>query len=262
MLNAGSVSDYPFCVTGFLTSGTDTLTAFRCGRGELSGEASLYLSPDITSTLTRTTTVTTEEDDKIKTVTKVITENTATATPNDENSVDGGDASNPGSDGDTSNKDKGGSDSNNDASKDNNGGNSGGGGSTPIGAIVGGTIGGVALLLLIAFAIWFIRFQKKKSAGSAAESTPGMEPYRQSEYAGDQPGYAGSPPQGYQSGYYAPSTQSYEPQGYAGAPAGYASTTTGSSPPPGQPMMTQMAPVEMPGYSGYGVPQELPSHGR
>ncbi|KAI6780809.1 uncharacterized protein J7T54_001117 [Emericellopsis cladophorae] len=212
-------SDYPFCVTGFLTSGVDTLTAFRCGRGELSGVASLYLSPEITSAFTSTTTTTTEEESKPKTITKVVAETSQTETPDD-------------------------------------------GGSPPIGAIVGGTIGGVALILLVAFAIWFIRFQRGRSADSAAKSTPSMEPYRQPEYAGNQPSYAVSPTQGHQSGYYAPSTQSYEPQGYAGAPVGYASTAPGC-PPPGQSMMTQMDPVvELPGYSGYSVPQELSSHGR
>jgi len=47
----------------------------------------------------------------------------------------------------------------------NNGG--GGGSSTPIGAIVGGVVGGVAVIALIAFGIWFMKSRQKKKANTA-----------------------------------------------------------------------------------------------
>ncbi|RSL61692.1 hypothetical protein CEP51_013588 [Fusarium floridanum] len=47
--------------------------------------------------------------------------------------------------------------------------NSDGGSETPIGAIVGGVVGGVALIALIAFGLWFIRFQKRKAAADNAK---------------------------------------------------------------------------------------------
>ncbi|KXJ96296.1 hypothetical protein Micbo1qcDRAFT_170142 [Microdochium bolleyi] len=44
------------------------------------------------------------------------------------------------------------------------------GNSTPIGPIVGGVVGGVALIALIAFGIWFMKSREKKKKAAAAES--------------------------------------------------------------------------------------------
>jgi flagellar biogenesis protein FliO len=52
---------------------------------------------------------------------------------------------------------------------------------TNVGAIVGGVVGGVALLALIAFGIWFVRFQKHKEARSV-EKAPVMKAISQGQY--------------------------------------------------------------------------------
>ena len=201
--------------------------------------------PLYADTSTTRTSVVTEGDEK----TTVTVIHTPTETANDEE--DGG----SNSDEDTSNP----GDQDNQSS-DNEGSSSGGGGGggAPVGAIVGGVIGGVALLVAIGFAIWFIRFQKKKAANKP--SAAGMEPYRydqSSAYAGA----AGHP----QQGAYDYSQGGYNSGEYGMAPVPFAQA--GGSPKPGE--MQQMghpgmsgppqAPVEMPGYSNYGAPSELPS---
>ncbi|KAM5362309.1 hypothetical protein ACJZ2D_012590 [Fusarium nematophilum] len=45
----------------------------------------------------------------------------------------------------------------------------GAGPETPVGAIVGGVIGGLALIVLAAFVLWYIRFQKRKAAGASIQ---------------------------------------------------------------------------------------------
>lgn len=59
-------------------------------------------------------------------------------------------------------------------------------------------IGGVALILAVAFGIWFMRSYKRKHA-----IQPGAEPYRMAESIGYQPGYPDQPPPGqeYYGGY-------------------------------------------------------------
>ena len=53
-------------------------------------------------------------------------------------------------------------------------GNGGSGGSeTPVGAIVGGTIGGVALIALVGLALWFLRIYKRKQEVNEEK----VEPY-------------------------------------------------------------------------------------
>ncbi|KAM5353668.1 hypothetical protein ACJ41O_000318 [Fusarium nematophilum] len=43
---------------------------------------------------------------------------------------------------------------------------SGGGPEAPFGAIVGGVIGGVALMAFVAFALWHVRFQRRRAAAA------------------------------------------------------------------------------------------------
>ncbi|KAM0426551.1 hypothetical protein ACHAPT_008243 [Fusarium lateritium] len=57
-----------------------------------------------------------------------------------------------------------------------------GGSSTPVGAIVGGVVGGVALIAILGLAIWFIRRNKQKKAAAAAgppAPPPGTFPQQQ-----------------------------------------------------------------------------------
>jgi hypothetical protein len=92
---------------------------------------------------------------------------------------------------------------------DGNGGGGGGGDddkgeAAPVGAIVGGVIGGVALLAAVGFGFWFMR-RWKKNHGDAPAVTP----------ATTQPTvYTGSPGTTAGGAYYAPVPQGYPPQGY------------------------------------------------
>jgi cytoskeletal protein RodZ len=67
---------------------------------------------------------------------------------------------------------------------------------TNVGAIVGGVLGGIALIALIGFGIWFIRFQKRKGAKEPEEAhpyvglteqSPANQPYPGTEYTADTP---------------------------------------------------------------------------
>lgn len=148
-------------------------------------------------------------------------------------------------------------DTDNQTKDDNQGSSSGGGGGgAPVGAIVGGVIGGVALIVGVAFAIWFIRFQKKKQANNKASGS-GMEPYRYDPSAA----YAGGYPQ--QQGGYDYSQGAYNNQGqYGMGPLPPTFSQAGGSPKPEEQVQMQQAPpVEMPEYSNYGAPSELPSDG-
>ena len=122
-----------------MTSNDQVLTAFRCGKDFLSGETDLY--PDTSRTSTATM-------DDGRTTVYVTTVPSPSATSDVDQGTTLGD-----SEGSTS-----------------GGGSGGGRNATPIGAIVGGSIGGVALLLLVAFGIWFIRFQKRKAAAAEAST--------------------------------------------------------------------------------------------
>ncbi|KAH8898769.1 hypothetical protein GQ53DRAFT_836820 [Thozetella sp. PMI_491] len=100
------------------------------------------------------------------------------------------------------------------------------GSSTPVGAIVGGVIGGVALLALLGFLGWFIyhRTHRQAYAPPPAVQSPGPDGYfptttgSPSPYPGGTPQMAPAwgPPQQAQQGYYAPSPYSVasEPKPY------------------------------------------------
>ncbi|OLN92211.1 hypothetical protein CCHL11_01597 [Colletotrichum chlorophyti] len=113
------------------------------------------------------------------------------------------------------------------------------GSSTPVGAIVGGVIGGIAVIALVAFGVWFL-LRKKKAAPSGQPLTThqpmAMNPGPQgspSQYAatthtqslydpkvgGYPPSFGGTPPP--QGGYQQPG-----PGGYPPAPAGYFANST------------------------------------
>ncbi|KAI9155034.1 hypothetical protein HJFPF1_07597 [Paramyrothecium foliicola] len=47
-----------------------------------------------------------------------------------------------------------------------------GGSSAPVGAIVGGVLGGLALIAIIGFGLWFVRFQKRKEAKKNGDTPP------------------------------------------------------------------------------------------
>lgn len=72
------------------------------------------------------------------------------------------------------------------------------GSSTPIGAIVGGAVGGVALIALIAFGVWFMKSRNKKKAAAATAESQSM--MAQNTGAGG-PGAMGGPAAPMQSPY-------------------------------------------------------------
>ena len=217
-----------------MEDGNDELTAWRCA-ATFSGRQTLF--PD---TSERTTEITTEDGETL-TFTNT---NTNTDTAKSITNTEGDQGAQPTAIDDNNN---------------NNGGGGGDGGSdTPVGAIVGGVIGGVALILLIAFGIWFIRFQKRKAA---AKHDAAMEPYRQDP---SQTGYAGA---GYGNPAYAPSMATSPPSQSIGAygpqdphnPAMYG--YYGHSPKP-EDMQAQQVPIaEMPQYGSNDPTQasELPA---
>ena len=112
---------------------------------------------------------------------------------------------------------------------------SGGGGSgssTPTGAIVGGVVGGVAVISLVGFGIWFLRRRQKKkntappAAGAApmqqhGAPPPGYDPKTQSYYNYNQAGAQPYPPGQQQygqmpvGGYYPHSSQTTSPDPHA-----------------------------------------------
>ncbi|KAK7414772.1 hypothetical protein QQX98_006374 [Neonectria punicea] len=76
---------------------------------------------------------------------------------------------------------------------------------TPVGAIVGGVVGGLALIVFLGFGFWFIRFQKKKAAkaerdaAQAAQMSQPPAPYQGSPHIplpGYQPVAQGTPSMG------------------------------------------------------------------
>ncbi|KAI3323789.1 hypothetical protein HD806DRAFT_74019 [Xylariaceae sp. AK1471] len=129
----------------------------------------------------------------------------------------------------------------------NNNNNTGGGNnppakksSTPIGPIVGGVVGGVAVIALIGLAIFFIiRHNKKKGAAAAVTPAPAPHPEQPMQQMAAAPGSPGPPgypqqqQQGYNNGYaqqpYSPQ-QGTPPQGYYSGqpdqkPAGFVGLT-------------------------------------
>lgn len=171
-------------MTASKSDGGRWLSAFECWAG-LSGEQSIFVTP-YERTIIRTegdsTITSTESNTNVETSTATGERDRTTTTSSSDDSDSSG----------------------------------GGGSSTPVGAIVGGVIGGIALILLVAFGIWFMRFYKKKHAAQ-----PGAEPYRGTEtgyygagYGPDGSAPSGSPhPPGSTAGYY---NGAYGQQGAAG----------------------------------------------
>jgi hypothetical protein len=145
----------------------------------------------------------------------------------------------------------------------------GGGGSSRAsdhtGAIVGGTVGGVALISILGFAFWFVRFKGRKNAAAAAaaDGSPGVGSVAPTNSAYQSPGVyhpdTAMPPMQQQyanMGYYPPGQQPPPPQGYAQSyqPAyntGYSPAAINSepvqlsgSPPPTQPSPLNDTPVD------------------
>ncbi|KAJ0304206.1 hypothetical protein COL5a_005340 [Colletotrichum fioriniae] len=121
---------------------------------------------------------------------------------------------------------------------DNNGGinnNNNSKSSTPVGAIVGGVIGGIAVLALIGFGIFFILRKKKKTQqpqpGPGSQGQPPMMSQQQQQHQPPPMGYAPAP-QGSPAPYGAQTqTQSYYEPKYDGQ-GGYPQQNYGSTPPP------------------------------
>ncbi|KAH7039830.1 uncharacterized protein B0I36DRAFT_378938 [Microdochium trichocladiopsis] len=97
------------------------------------------------------------------------------------------------------------------------------GSSTPIGAIVGGVVGGVALIALIAFGIWFMKSRQKKAA-SAAEAQAMMN---QNTGAGGP--HAGVPGMAPMQSPYTTGAGQYPPSGYNPNPQ-YTGSVVGPDP--------------------------------
>lgn len=107
--------------------------------------------------------------------------------------------------------------------------------STPVGAIVGGVVGGVALIAILGLAFWFLRRKKANKEVATTPAAPAPAP-------APAPGY---PPQqqqqqmGYQQGVPPPvvydyNNNNYNNNNYAGYPV------QGSPPPPSDPRYSQM----------------------
>jgi hypothetical protein len=91
---------------------------------------------------------------------------------------------------------------------------------TNVGAIVGGVVGGLALIAFVAFGVWFIRFQKRKEARRAKEVHPYVgltgndKPGPQQPYSPTDYGSVVTPKKDYGTPYESPPTfqQSYPMQ--------------------------------------------------
>ncbi|KPM34031.1 hypothetical protein AK830_g12543 [Neonectria ditissima] len=126
--------NYPACVTAIKDNDDDdNLTGYMCGVAAISGEVSVFDTPvaNRTSTITKSG-VTSRVD--VKTTLSTY----ATGSGSGKNAIQT-------KDGDSDD----------------------GGSSTPVGAIVGGVVGGLALIVFLGFGFWFIRFQKNKAAAQA-----------------------------------------------------------------------------------------------
>lgn len=119
--------------------------------------------------------------------------------------------------------------------------------STPVGAIVGGTVGGVAVISAAILGIWFfLRKKNSKKAGNGSAPPPSYVPQ------GDNSAYAAGKPVGTaQDAQYGGQFAGQGQQGYAPVPQ------QGYQQPYGQPQMQQQyAPpmAEAPGSNTYGAP--------
>lgn len=190
MTNNSTESTWSNCVTAFRSEGDDWLTAFECWAG-LSGEQ--YVSTD-----------TVDEETTTSGGSTIVLTQTYTKVP----TSDGNNQKESGRTG-SSPEATGSSDSD-------------GGSNTPVGAIVGGVIGGVALIALVAFGFWFMRWYKRRALGAAGtDAAAGAAPHETypmtqagpmgypSTYDGastyhDHPSQSGSPPLSNSYGYYSP----------------------------------------------------------
>ncbi|KFA74053.1 hypothetical protein S40288_05147 [Stachybotrys chartarum IBT 40288] len=201
-------SGFPNCVTAFKEIGnSETVTNYECWGG-LNGEQTVVSTTEpITSTET--------SEGQTITVTQtagIVTDTSVTRAP--------GTSTSP-----TSSASGGGGNGNDEVGN----GNDDGGSEAPVGAIVGGVLGGLALILLAVFGWWFMRHYKKKQAAQLAAS-PGQGPEPQVAQYGQDP-YAYQPAPG-SHGYYAPHQQAHQ-QGW-----GY--------PLPAEPKPPQVPIAEMP----------------
>lgn len=147
----------------------------------------------------------------------------------------------------------GGSDSDGDSdNNDNDSGKDKKGSSTPIGPIVGGVVGGVALIALIGLGIFFFMRNKKKKAAAAAAAAAAASPPVQQQ-----------PPGGYNAAYYDPkyaqATSPTNSQGYGQPPAAFYSVSsqhTGSPDPhnPVSPTGTHMTDPRLSQVAGSPTP--------
>jgi hypothetical protein len=130
------------------------------------------------------------------------------------------------------------------------------------GAIVGGTVGGVALISILGFAFWFVRFKGRKNAAAAGDGSPGVGSIAPTNSAYQSPGVyhpdAAVPPmqQQYTNMAYYPPAQQQPPQGYNPSyqptyNTGYSPAAINSepvqlsgSPPPTQPSPLNDTPVD------------------
>ncbi|KAK7429335.1 hypothetical protein QQZ08_004147 [Neonectria magnoliae] len=166
-------TNYPACVTAIKDGedDDDNLTGYMCGIADISGEMSVFETPveNRTSTITRSG-ITTQVDVR----TTLSTYATGSGTGRNAIQTEEGDSDDSGSD-------------------------------TPVGAIVGGVVGGLALIVFLGFGVWFIRFQKKKAAkaerdaAQAAQMSQPPAPYHGSPHIplpGYQPVAQGPPSMG------------------------------------------------------------------
>ncbi|KAM5353669.1 hypothetical protein ACJ41O_000319 [Fusarium nematophilum] len=143
-------SDFPECWTGIKTAGNSEITAYVCANV-------FWMFSMVESTETEVTTTGTDDEGELTTI--VVTRSVSvtgvtgagiaeteepTSTPSSESST-----------------------SSLAASATSEAANSGGRSEIPVGAIVGGVIGSVALIVFIAFALWYVRFHKKTAAAGS-----------------------------------------------------------------------------------------------
>lgn len=212
--------EFPECITGIKTEGNkDDLTAYLCGRGFSTGELIVYDTP-------------------VETRTNIMTKSGITTTVEWETTL----STHPSGTG-------GGSFQTEESDSDS-------GSHTPVGAIVGGVIAGLALIAFLGFGFWFVRFQKRNAAASAEREAAQIAQIAQTVQANHNPVQYHGQPQFSPPGYY-PVAQGSPPPG--GDHRIYQDGTIVAQYSPAKPAISPHPPSELPDDNARrpGMPVEL-----